>query len=517
MIKSKITIVSLMFAAFSIVESAAQDILPRVAGLEGDKAYMELLRSDEKMRQQTDSLQGVVREIRMEMSKNNESKDENFQARADSLFVILSNTENAVYALRTKRVKLIDQISTIEQNYVLSNVGNIGGAQSAQGSKSLFNNSYLKESLNPEDYKLLLDANKKEAKAFEYAQTYVRNYSKIKNLYDQYLMEQEEAEAEKIYAELSEAMAENLISERMLGDSWNEVFDNKNYAYSYFLEKENRIDLLELAEGMMNDVQQEKLSAMENCMSESVMNYCLQKPIALTYELYVAKLLNLPAAIDSLTIAARNVRSIDYRMPLIDIERRSFVNYEPIEFSSRSPYNSTNPIPDNVIYEYGTIYRILVGTFKYRQQPSIFRGASPLYVEAREDGRFSYYVGGLRTRDEAESAMEVMKKKGFRDPQIVEWCDGIKTNLSKEEDGERITYRISITNGSLSDMVREVISTMAEGCQLSRLAEDNFLVSSFASRAVAERVANAISKCDETLKVDVQEVKPEPQSEEEEE
>ena len=246
------------------------------------------------------------------------------------------------------------------------------------------------------------------------------------------------------------------------------------------------------------------------------MNYCLQKPIALTYELYVAKLLNLPAAIDSLTIAARNVRSIDYRMPLIDIERRSFVNYEPIEFSSRSPYNSTNPIPDNVVYEYGTIYRILVGTFKYRQQPSIFRGASPLYVEAREDGRFSYYVGGLRTRDEAESAMEVMKKKGFRDPQIVEWCDGIKTNLSKEEDGERITYRISITNGSLSDMVREVISTMAEGCQLSRLAEDNFLVSSFASRAVAERVANAISKCDETLKVEVQEVKPEPQSEEEE-
>ena len=159
MIKSKITIASLLFAAFSIVESAAQDILPRVAGLEGDKAYMELLRSDEKMRQQTDSLQGVVREIRMEMSKNNESKDENFQARADSLFVVLSNTENAVYALRTKRVKLIDQISTIEQNYVLSNVGNIGGAQSAQGSKSLFNNSYLKESLNAEDYKLLLDVN----------------------------------------------------------------------------------------------------------------------------------------------------------------------------------------------------------------------------------------------------------------------------------------------------------------------------------------------------------------------
>ena len=360
-----------------------------------------------------------------------------------------------------------------------------------------------------------MEVHAKEAKTYGDVQSYVKNYAKIKDLHDQYLMEQNEAEAEKIYAEIADVMAENLIIERMVGDSWNEIFDQKSYIYSYFLEKENRLDLLEITENMMEETRQAKLSLLDNCMSEHVVDYCLQKPLALSYELYVAKLLNMSSAIDSLSTAARNVRSIDDRLPIIDIDRRSFVNYEPIEFSSKSPYNTSNPIPDNVVYEYGTIYRIFVGTFKYRQQPSIFRGASPLYVEQREDGRFDYYVGGLRTRNEAESAMEVMKKKGFRDPQIMEWCDGIKTNLTKGDGGERVTYRISITNGALDDVVREVISTMAGGCQVSRLGENSFLVTPFASRATADRVAQAISKCNDELVVEVQEVKPEATDDEE--
>lgn len=517
MIKGKITIASLLFVAFSFMNASAQEIVPRIAGLEDNKAYLDLLRSDEQLRLQTDSLMSVVRAIRMEMSKNADARDDQAQSRADSLFVALSNAETAVYSMRTKRVKLIDQISTIEQNHVLSSMGNIGDAQSAQGSKSLYANDYFKKSFDAEDYQHLMEVHANEAKTYSNVQSYVKNYAKIKDLHDQYLMEQNESEAEKIYAEIADVMAENLIIERMVGDSWNEIFDHKSYIYSYFLEKENRLDLLEITENMMEETRQAKLSLLDNCMSEHVVDYCLQKPLALSYELYVAKLLNMSSAIDSLSTAARNVRSIDYRLPIIDIDRRSFVNYEPIEFSAKSPYNTTtNPIPDNVVYEYGTIYRIFVGTFKYRQQPSIFRGASPLYVEQREDGRFDYYVGGLRTRNEAESAMEVMKKKGFRDPQIMEWCDGIKTNLTKDDGGERVTYRISITNGALDDVVREVISTMAGGCQVSRLGENSFLVSPFASRATADRVAQAISKCNDELVVEVQEMKSEAAADDEE-
>ena len=259
---------------------------------------------------------------------------------------------------------------------------------------------------------------------------------------------------------------------------------------------------------MMQEARQQKLNTVDECVSEYVADYCLQKPVVLNYEIYVAKMLNLTSSIDSLSREARNVRSLDYKMPVLEVERRSFVNYEPIEFHSRSPYTASNPIPECVTYEYGTIYRILLGTFKYEQQVSIFRGAAPLYIQKGDDGRFSYYAGGLRTRSEAESAVEIMKKKGFRNPQIVEWCDGEKTNLSAEG-AVRSSYRIAISGGSLDEMVREIIATMAEGRQLSRLAEDKFLLSSFESRAVAMRVAEAIQKCDDSLLVEVQEVKPE--------
>jgi hypothetical protein len=131
----------------------------------------------------------------------------------------------------------------------------------------------------------------------------------------------------------------------------------------------------------------------------------------------------------------------------------------------------------------------------------------PLYVEEGEDGRYSYYAGGLRTRSEAEAAVEIMKKKGFRNPRIVEWCDGRKTNLSEEGLVGDVSYRVVIKGGQLDDMVQDIIATMAAGCQVSKLTEDTFVVGMFDSKAVAQRLANALMKCDESLDIKVVELK----------
>lgn len=231
----------------------------------------------------------------------------------------------------------------------------------------------------------------------------------------------------------------------------------------------------------------------------------------------MAKLLNQTAAIDSLSNASKNVRQIDFRMPPVEVKRRSFVDYEAIEFTPRSPYNASNPIPDCIVYEYGTIYRILLGTYKYKQAVSTFRGASPLCVETLEDGRFSYYAGGLKTRAEAETAVEIMKKKGFRSPEIVEWCDGRKTNLSQQNEDATIAFRVTIKGGALDDTVRDLITTMAEGCQISKIAEDTFIVGTFDTRVMADRVAAAVAKCDESLTAEVTEIGGGPDEESDEE
>ncbi len=512
MIKSKLIVSGLLFAVMSISTAQAQDVMARIPELETNENYMTLMRSDARLRFKTDSLMSVVRHLRGELNRNAESRDSLAQQRTDSLSVLLSDVEGAIYAMRSQKIKLIDQINTIEQEFVLSSLDNIGEAQGVTSAKSIYSNEYFKKSIEPEDFKALMASHSKEATASNHAQAYVKNYTRIKELYDKYLQAQVEADAENIYTELSTIVDENRVLERQLTKLWSEIYDQKSYVYSYFLEKEGRDDVLEITENMTSESVQEKLQSIDNCVSEPLADYRLQKPIILNYEVYVAKLLNLTSAIDSLSNASRAVRQIDYRMPKIDIERRSFVDYQAIEFTQRSPYNNTNPIPDCIVYEYGTIYRILLGTFKYKQAVSIFRNASPLCVETLEDGRFSYYAGGFHSRAEAEKAVEVMKKKGFRNPQIVEWCDGYKTNIS--EVGESVTFRLVINGAALDDTARDIIAEMAPDCQLSRLSEESYIVGMFASRAMADRVAQAVGKCDPALVVEIEEIRPEEDEEE---
>ena len=514
MIRYKLFVI-LAFALMFVGAVSAQEIVPRIAGLGQDKAYMDLLRSDNGLRIKTDSLLAVIRKVRSEISESAESRDSLSLVRADSLMVLLTDASNAVYSMRLQQVKLIDQINVIEQDFVLSSMGNISSAQNPQGSGSIFSNAYLSKSLDPEDYKMLMQVQAKESQVNTMANTYVSNYNKIRDLTDKYLLARDEASAESIYGELETFVDENFVLERQLAKSWSEIYDHKCYVYSYFLEKENREDILSIVENMIMESREEKLASIDNCVSESLADYRLQKPVVLNYETYIAKLLNLTSSIDSLTNASRNVRQMDYRLPKIEVERRSFVDYQAIEFTARSPYNNSNPIPDCVVYEYGTIYRILLGTYKYKQAVSIFRNASPLSIETLEDGRFSYYAGGFKSRAEAEAAVDVMKKKGFRNPQIIEWCDGQKTNLSELGDGAAVTYRIVIKGKELDDTVRDVIGTMAADCQISKSAEDVFVVGMFASKAVADRVAQAVQKCDENLSVEIVEIRPEPADEDE--
>ena len=516
MMKCKSVLTGLFAAFVGLTTVSAQDIVARVPGLESNKDYMNLLRNDDRLRHRTDSLLAIIRDVRVSMRADSDVRDSLSQVRMDSMRIVLADAENLVYSLRTQKMKLVDQINAIEQQHVLSAMGNIGDAAGAKSSGSIFSNEYFKKSIEAEDFKGLMEVQAKEAMVCDYVQSYSKNHSKIKTLYDKYLLAATESDAEDLYAQIETIMDENMVLERRLAKLWTEIYDQKVYVYSFFLEKEAREDILEIAESMMMESRQQKLLSVDNCVSEPVMDYCLQKPIVLNYEMYVAKLLNLAPAIDSLSNASRVIRQIDYRLPVVEVERRSFVDYQPIEFSARSPYTSSNPIPECVVYEYGVVYRILLGTFKYKQSVSIFRNASPLFIEALEDGRFSYYAGGLRTRAEAEAAVEVMKKKGFRNPQIVEWYDGRKTNLSEMGENEVVTYRLSISGGELDDTVRDVISTMAADCQISKSADGAFSLGTFVNRALAERVAQAVAKCDEKLSVEVIEIKPEPAAEEEE-
>ena len=182
MIKNKIIVPGLLLAGMSVVAAQAQEVTARIPELETNETYMTLMRNDARLRFKTDSLLGVVRQLRSELNRNAESRDSLAQQRTDSMSVLLTDAEAAIFSMRAQKIKLIDQINTIEQEQVLSSLGNIGEAQGASSSGSIYSNSYFRNSLDSEDFKLLLTSHGKESNAQNHAQAYVKNYTRIKEL-----------------------------------------------------------------------------------------------------------------------------------------------------------------------------------------------------------------------------------------------------------------------------------------------------------------------------------------------
>ena len=501
MIKIRHILITIIFTLCSVQGVGAQEILPRINSLAENREYMNLLRRERALEIKSDSVVAVMATIRSQIRAM--AVQDTIPAAADSLAVVLTSADQVMYQLRAEKLQLVDSINAIEQQHVLSRMDNNRGAV-ASSSSSIFNNDYLRQSLPEEDYISLLRVHAMETDVRAKVRQYGEGYIRIKSLYDKYLMSAVEGEAGALYEELTAAMAANDALDREIAEAWGEIFDQKTYVYSYFLEKENRVDVLNITEGMMRDAQLKIANDAEGCMSAALVDYCLQKNVVLNFETYVARLLNAQSSLDSLSNDSRIHRELDYRLPTFEVERRSFVQYEPIQFHTKSPYNSQNPVPECVVYEYGTIYRLLLGNYKYEQNLNIFKGIAPLYIKQEEDGRYSYYAGGFRTKSEAEAAEGILRKKNFRNPQIIEWCNGQMTNITAlGEEGER-HYRIEIDGvEKLSELTLSIIRDNAPDCQLSKVGDTSFILGSFDSQAVAKQVAESLKQSDETLQIKV--------------
>lgn len=78
---------------------------------------------------------------------------------------------------------------------------------------------------------------------------------------------------------------------------------------------------------------------------------------------------------------------------------------------------------------------------------------------------------------------------------------------SRDPEAQQIAYRVEITGTeALPDVVKTVITEAAEGCELSRVGQQLFVVGMFDDKAVADRVAAAIIQADPSLEIKVAEI-----------
>ena len=495
-----------------VTDASAQEVTARIAGLESNAEYMEMLREEAALQAREDSVTMVVNRVRRQL------RDDPSQ-RASYAAEIL-RCEEQLFTIRTERGRLTDRINTVEQDWVLANLdlsrpASAVPADAGAGTPlpdslqtaDLVHNAYFREQLPAADYRALLEAQHGERTAFDLAAAFAENYEAIEMLKIAY----DTVSAETPAAVLYERYRALQSRDRALCDSlrkvWGTIYDNKNYAYSYLLDKLGRDDLLGRNEEQMASVRQQMASVRSRYHADEPTDYLLQKQALIDQETELAGALGLTEAHDSLLRVAAALRSVDYRLPKLFVEERMFLDYEPIDFVTPAKYNASNHIPEVKVYDRGTIYRILLGTYANRTNGGyLFKGAYPLGYE-KVDGKYAYYAGGYRTLDEARAAQEQMRKKGFRRPEIIVWNDGVRTNLADAaEEGHAPMFRVEI--GGLDDFtgeLRTAVLAAADGCEISR-AGRNFIVGPLADKAVAERVADLLMQHDPSLEVKIAEI-----------
>ncbi len=503
--------IALSLAFCVAVYTLPGQVRPRVAGLEADSTYMSLLGEELKLRSREDSLVKAVAVLRDKLRTDRE----NIQLYSQGILKL----EGEIFDVRNNIGRIAGRTSAIEQEFILSNLGAgihtgghpAGGQQtSADVSGNLIENPYFKENIVPEDYAALALAQQKEEILGSYIRVFATNYDLLSKTADEYAKADNAALADSLwphYVDQKRILAAISDSVAMFNDY---IWDTKSYSYTLLLDLMNKTGAIDEFGNKSTQARSAEAQLRGNTESVPVSAYPIRKHLTLDYEMTLAQTLGLNKALDSLGRALADVDAAQFDYPPIVLDEKLFIDYAPITFHSPAMYNASNPIPELVIYGKGTIYRILLGSFLRAQPVSVFRGACPVGLWRTDEGRYNYYAGGFATQQEAEAALEQIKKAGFKAPQIALWDYGDyslpdETQLTQNgasDSGTLLRVYITGAKGDLSGTVKEAIREAAPGKDIIRIGE-RFTVGNFTSEGEAKKVAAAIKAADPVLEVTV--------------
>ena len=508
----------LTLVAFFLCSSAtAQSVTARIAGLETNDEYMSLLGDNELLQQREDSVVNLINTARERFVDQPDARDE--------FTDYIVDLERKIFEIRKAKGFIADKINTIEQEWVLSRLSrDIQFAEEPEEPaaeperrivvrRNLVDNDCLRDDLSAEDYADLLQAHVDEQTILGDIDTLLSVYRRLQSAAAAYDEASDELMADSIYADchwLSDRI--DSLSKRV-ADKWSHIVDVKTFAYGFVLEKSERSDILNNIEPQFAEMRRQYAAVENRFVSDGLSLYAVGKPFMADYERRFADAMSLGEAADSISAAVGAMPQHDYRLDKIELKRRLFLDYQPIAFGRTTYYNSRNPLPMLKVYDEGTIYRILLGSFKARQPMTLFKGVYPLYIDQDEERLYCYYAGGYATRAEAAEAQQQLREKGFRAPQICRWVDGEMTNLTlaeAEDEGAAVVgvrYVVEISSDEpLSEEIHDMIGDNGDGREISRVGDNMFVVGTYSDRDVADRLAELISEADPLLDVKVSEI-----------
>lgn len=511
---TNIRTIAVIAALLWTVRASAQEDVPR-GEMRSDATYRALVAEMDAAKMKCDSLVSAI-DTRRSLYSASEG------VRRDELGREILALETEMIEVRTLYDRRVAAVAEFERGWIMRNMdrGDVGagaapeemaesggGVQGDSSANLVFNRCFA-ENLPEADYRALCRAQADESAVAAFVGEYSGTYASMLALQREYMSAETEPAADSLMSLFSAARARAAEIDRSVAERWSPVFDNKIYSYSLVLEKTGRNDILSEITRITDDAVRNTGENEGMYDSDGLMRYYIQKRGLAACEEAIASAFGLTAARDSLRKVSAALSQADFRLPKLSVEKRYFIDFEPLKVIRPTIYNSKNPVPRTKIYEHGTIYRIRIGIFVNRPNLSALRGITPLsYSTDYHNGRNAYFVGGFRTEKEANEGVAYLKRIGFKDPTVVMWIDGkYVPDLAEWAKNNAREYTIEISGvTTLSDKVKSVILAENENCEFSRVGSV-FVVGKFRDRSVAERVAGAITAAEPQASVKINEV-----------
>lgn len=528
-IKKRVTL-TLVLSSLMTISAFAFGIIqrPGIKELESNTEYMTLIERSTALSNAADSINTLLAEYREMMT------DEDGEQSVESLRKEILALEQRAHDISVEQGVVTRRIGAIEQEHIMNQilsqqqhvvVGEIiddstPTIDEQSAVVNLVENTCFKTELTKDDYDNLLRAQAEESDMVEYAKEYIATYEKLAKVASDYAAADRAAVADPLYKQYEELSAKLHTLDEKMTSTWNHILDTKYFAMQYILEKLHRYDIIDNAANNYQKMEEKCASEYGIYSSDVLMRYSLGRPTLLRYEHEFARDLRLKPAQDSLRGVLDKYSAPIFKLEPVKVEYREFKDFAKVKIGRTNFYDETNPLPEVRVYDNGTIYRILLGTYRQKQAMTLFKGVQPMSVARDKDGMYCYYAGGYATEAEARDDIQFLKDKGFKAPELCRWTDGVMTNVDATKKSSstkttttvtkteqpKVQYMVIIRMSSIDEKMRSIIYSTAPGKNISR-SGSNIAVGLFNDRGEADMLVTSLSESYPTLEMSIVETK----------
>lgn len=264
----------------------------------------------------------------------------------------------------------------------------------------------------------------------------------------------------------------------------------------------------------------------ENTMSEKLMGKCTDLDLAM----YPHRLLGTfrmeaqlaqhfaPEATDSLATRAESFDTTFTLFTPYGTPKRSDAKFKGVSINKKAKEKAVSSLPEIKIPYEGELYSITVGNYaSLPPSTKVFRGATPLLRERREDGRTYIYVGLYPTALSAQDDIALLRKEGFKQPTLVMWRDGIRRDDFVDRNAAATTPKAAMWRIEINEIATilpaealDVVREKAPRKEISKFTNPDgtllYTIGIFTKQNEAQTLASAIQSAAPTLAVKVTQI-----------